>query len=72
MKFSAVLSLFILCAVSGCGLKYDLYLPEPETVQTVDADENSAEQGQLTLFDSSASAEENSNSQTTEEMTPEE
>ena len=72
MKFSAVLSLFILCAVSGCGLKYDLYLPEPETVQTVDVDENSAEQGQLTLFDSSASAEENSSSQTTEEMTPEE
>lgn len=72
MKFSAVLSLFILCAVSGCGLKYDLYLPEPETVQTVDADENSAEQGQITLFDSSAQAEENTDFKTSEEITAEE
>ncbi|EFY07678.1 LptM family lipoprotein [Succinatimonas hippei] len=72
MKFSAVLSLFILCAVSGCGLKYDLYLPEPETVQTVDAKGNSAEQGQLTLFDSSAAAEDNTGSQTSEEITTEE
>lgn len=72
MKFSVVLSLFILCTVSGCGLKYDLYLPEPETVQTVDADENSAEQGQITLFDSSAAAEENTDSQKSEEITAEE
>lgn len=72
MKFSVALCILTLCAVSGCGLKYDLYLPEPETAQTVDTADGSAGQGQLTLFDSSRESGDNSDSSGLEETAAEE
>lgn len=51
--FYSLCALGLVLSLSGCGLKYDLYLPQPQSVQNSESENASADQSQLTLFDNS-------------------